>query len=95
MNPPSHRPVRFYQHTETPLERPVSVLDWIVTLIVLGIPVLNLILYLYWALSDTTAPSKRNYCRACILMFLFLLFLGGIFAALIALCGAAVHYQAR
>ena len=71
MKPPEHRPVRFHEfHVDRPSERPVSVSDWVVTILVLAIPLVNLILYVYWASSDTTAPSKKNYCRACIVLFL-------------------------
>lgn len=73
MRPPERRPVRFISREEAPAEisteKPVAVLDWVATIIVLGIPFLNMILYLYWAFGDTAAPSKRNYCRACILLF--------------------------
>jgi hypothetical protein len=86
MQPPSERPVRFHEY-RPPNQEPVSVIDWVATLLVLAIPLVNLILYLYWATSDFTAPSKKNYCRACILLFLiavglslvFGLLMGGLF----------------
>lgn len=86
MNPPSGKPVRFRQRSSRrdfqTEERPVSTLDWIVTLLVLGIPLVNLILYIHWALSDFTAPSKKNYCKACILLFCIGLGLWVLFAVL-------------
>jgi Kef-type K+ transport system membrane component KefB len=71
---------------DNPQEKPVSVGDWVLTLIVLGVPLLNLFFLFYWALSDSTARSKKNYCRACLLFFaiglivslLFLFAFGGL-----------------
>ena len=94
MNPPEHKPVRFRSCKPTPQETPVSIGDWVLTLIVLGIPVVNIILYVYWALSDSTAPSKKNYCRACILIVMILSATGllfGIIAAAFAAAFAAAH----
>jgi len=88
MNPPSGRPVRFYQYSsrhgsrQEKEEMPVSTGDWILTLLVLGIPILNIVLYIYWALSDSTAPSKKNYCKACILLFFIAVVLWILFAVL-------------
>jgi hypothetical protein len=67
-------------------ERPVSVGDWVLTLIIFSVPLLNIIFLLYWALSDSAAPSKKNYCRACLLFLaigvacglLFLFVFGGM-----------------
>jgi hypothetical protein len=45
---------------DTTEDKPVSVGDWILTFIVLGIPVVNLVLLLIWALGSTTHPSKKT-----------------------------------
>lgn len=62
--------------------QPVSLGDWIVTLIVLAIPLVGLIMLFVWALGGGANISKRNYCRA--VLILFLIIFGLLFAALMA-----------
>ena len=72
--------------------RPLSVGEWFVTILVLALPLINMVMYLYWAFADDVNENKKNFCRASLLWFvigvgLFLLatlVLGG-FAALIGL----------
>lgn len=58
-------------HQETDI---VSLGDWIVTLILIGIPGLNVIMLIYWSLNKKTKISKKNYARAS-LIFIFAAFL--------------------
>ena len=70
------------------LEKPVSVGDWILTLIIFCIPIVGFIMMLVWAFGGTSSVSKRNYCRAClffvilavVLSLLFLFVFGGLAA---------------
>jgi hypothetical protein len=48
--------------------RPVSMGNWMITLLVLAIPLVNIFMLFYWAFTSSTNPSKRTYCQA-ILMF--------------------------
>ena len=47
--------------------RPMSVGDWFVTLLILAIPIVNIIMYIVWAVSSTGNVNRRNFCRASIL----------------------------
>jgi len=47
----------------------ISVGDWIVTFIVLAIPLVNIGAILYWAFSGSANPSKRTYAQASLIMF--------------------------
>lgn len=38
--------------------------DWMITLLITGIPVLGLIMLFVWAFSKGKNPSKRNWARA-------------------------------
>lgn len=63
----------------------VSVGEWIVTFILMAIPVVNLILLFVWGFSDSTALSKKNYARAALILMavgiiIMILFWGSIFA---------------
>jgi hypothetical protein len=70
----------------------VSVLNWIVTLIVLAIPLVNLVMYLVWAFGGGTPRSKANYCRACIYLFLAGLVVAFLFMGLGGMQAAAPDF---
>jgi len=53
----------------------MSLGDWIITLVVLSIPVVGLIMMLVWAFSSGTNPNKANYCKAALIFFLILIVL--------------------
>ena len=46
--------------------RPLSVNEWFVTILILALPLVNVVMYLYWALADGVNVNKRNFCRASI-----------------------------
>jgi len=54
----------------SPAHDGVGVGEWFVTLLLLGIPVVNLILLLVWGFGGTTEPCKRNFCRAVLVFTL-------------------------
>ncbi len=56
-----------YQNAVAPA---VGLGEWIVTLIVLMIPLVNIIMLLVWAFSSGTNPSKANFCKAQLLFML-------------------------
>ncbi|MDO5073747.1 Uncharacterised protein [Neisseria animaloris] len=58
---------RVYQNAVAPA---VGLGEWIVTLIVLMIPLVNIIMLLVWAFSSGTNPSKANFCKAQLLFML-------------------------
>lgn len=64
-----------------------SVWGFIGTMIVGAIPLIGFILYLVWAFSSSTNLSKRNYCRAILLMQLFSLLATVIGAAILIASG--------
>ena len=72
------------------LQKPLTVGDWILTLIVLSIPVIGLVFLLYWALSSTSNVNRKNYCIAVLILAVILsaLFLGlffmGVFASMMS-----------
>ncbi|MCX6972559.1 MAG: hypothetical protein NTV93_20740 [Verrucomicrobia bacterium] len=52
---------------------PVTMGNWMLTMIVLAIPLVNLIMLFYWAFSSGTNPSKRTYCQATLMFGLLAL----------------------
>lgn len=61
--------------------RPMTVGNWIITLIILAIPLVNIIMLIIWAASGSTNSSKKSYAQAN-LIILAILFGLGILAAL-------------
>ena len=53
----------------------VSVSEWIVTIIITLIPIVNVVMYLVWAFGNSAKPSKANWAKAAIIVF------AGIFTA--------------
>lgn len=58
---------------------PMTVGDWLITIIILGIPLVGFIMLLYWSLSSTGNLNRRNYCLAtlvivAVILLLFILF---------------------
>jgi hypothetical protein len=63
-----------------------SVGDWMITLLILSIPLVNFIVLLVWAFSSGTDPIKANFSKAAliwllIIMLLYVLFLGALVGA--------------
>jgi hypothetical protein len=48
----------------------VSLGNWIVTLIVLAIPLVNIIMLFVWGFASGTNPNKQNFCRAMLIAYL-------------------------
>ncbi|MEN8797102.1 MAG: hypothetical protein ACN4GG_02485 [Akkermansiaceae bacterium] len=51
-----------------PQDFPLSVGDWILTILILAIPFLNIVLYLYWAFFSNGNQSRINFCRASVII---------------------------
>lgn len=64
------------QDTET-----MSVGDWMVTILILAIPLVNLVMYLVWAFSSTGNVNRRNFCRASLIWFCIVFVVALFFAA--------------
>ena len=47
--------------------RPLTVGEWFVTILVLGVPLVNIVMYFYWAFAGDVNLNKRNFCRASLL----------------------------
>jgi hypothetical protein len=61
-------------------EKPMSVGEWLITIIVLAIPVINIIFYLYWAFTSSGNLNRRNYCRAALIIVVIFLGIFVLFA---------------
>jgi len=63
--------------------------DWIITLLIMFVPIVNIVMPFVWAFGSATNPSKANFFKAQIIIaaigiILWFLFFGAIFASLMA-----------
>jgi heme/copper-type cytochrome/quinol oxidase subunit 2 len=64
----------------------VTVKEWVITMLILLIPVVNIVMTFVWAFGSNTKSSKANYFKASIILWLigialyFILMIMGIFS---------------
>lgn len=73
----------------------VSILDWVGTVLLMMVPCVGIIVYIVWAFSKDTKPSKANYCKAILIIYLALIVLYlVIIIAIVAIgIGSSVGYR--
>ena len=68
--------------------KPLTIGDWIVTQLILAIPLVGLIMLFVWGFDSGTHPSKKTYCQA-MLIFIGCIFALGIVIMIVALAVGA------
>lgn len=58
--------------------RPISTLNWMLTILCLSIPIVNIPFCLYWAFVPWVNPNKQNFCTALFFMFIFVIVGGAV-----------------
>ena len=88
--PQYHQPQQFNQQ-----QAPVMTIgDWIVTSIVLAIPLVNLIMAFVWGFGSNTNPNKANYCKAWLIFMAIVVALYILLVVFVIGAGAAAgRYQ--
>jgi Na+/H+-dicarboxylate symporter len=71
--------------------RLMTVGDWMITLLVLSLPLVNIVMLLVWAFSSGGNANRRNYCRATLLWFVIVATLSIIAFVVLAAMGWAVQ----
>ncbi len=64
---------------KTPQTYPTSIGNWIITLIVTMIPIVNIIMLFVWGFSRSTNPTKANWAKAALIMIAIWIVLGLLF----------------
>lgn len=72
--------------------QPLSVKDWMITILIAAIPVVGLIMLFVWGFGSSTQPSKANWAKATLIWMLIFIVLYIIFFAMFgaALMGGAM-----
>jgi len=52
---------------------PMSVKDWLVTLLLLAIPLVNMVLLIIWAFGDNANINKKNFSKAYLILMLIMM----------------------
>lgn len=60
-------------------QQPVSVGNWMLTILIMAIPLVNLIMLLVWAFSSGTPLSKSNWAKATLLWMVIMIVIGVLF----------------
>lgn len=76
-----------FQTMDKATEPIMSVKDWVITLIVLIIPLVNIIMLFVWAFGDGTTKTKSNFAKAQLIMFLIVIGLSILFSMLFVSLG--------
>jgi hypothetical protein len=66
----------------TYVDNDVSISEWVVTMLLMCIPIANIILLFVWAFDSSAKLSKSNWAKAS-LIFVGISFIVGIFCAII------------
>lgn len=59
-----------------PIKDNTTLGDWIVTYLLMMLPIANIVLLFIWAFGSTTGPSKKNWARATLIFMAIGLVLG-------------------
>ena len=70
---------------DLPQYTPISVGEWVITIIIIAIPIVGFIMLFVWGFGSNTQPSKANWAKATLIMIgisivLSFLFLGLLLA---------------
>lgn len=73
---------------------PLSMGDWILTILASYIPCAGIILYFFWAFNKNGNVNRRNFCRAQLIIMGAILIIYIVFLAIfgIAIIGEVSHY---
>lgn len=69
MNSPYHTPLPPAAGDEASAPE-MTVGDWLLTLVLMSVPLLNLVMLLVWAFDSRTNPNKANFCKAYLILML-------------------------
>ncbi|MEF9945942.1 MAG: hypothetical protein RR869_07960 [Lachnospiraceae bacterium] len=89
---PTTGPMNQYQEVED--TSPLSLGDWLLTILALMIPCAGIVLYFVWAFSKNGNVNRKNYCRAYLIVSAIGMILGLVLTIIfaVALVGSGQFY---
>jgi len=81
-----------------PTEDPVTIGDWLITILLTSIPIVNIVMLFVWAFGGNTKTSKVNWAKASLLwmvigIVLSILFFATILSAIAGLVHSGHHFD--
>jgi ABC-type multidrug transport system permease subunit len=76
---------------ETELEKPVGVGEWMLTTLVMMIPLVNIIMMFVWAFSSKTKKSKSNYFKATLIWMLIWIGVIAVISIALVIVGIIIY----
>ena len=77
-------------HQQAPV---VSIKEWLITNLIMMIPLVNIVMMLVWAFGSNTNPNKANYFKAALILFAIVMVIYLVLAVVIFGSVAANQYQ--
>ena len=77
-------------HQQAPI---VSVKEWLITNLIMMIPLVNIVMMLVWAFGSNTNPNKANYFKAALILFAIVMAIYLVLAVVFLGSIAANQYQ--
>lgn len=77
-------------HQQAPV---VSIKEWLITNLIMMIPLVNIVMMLVWAFSSNTNPNKANYFKAALILFAIVMVIYLVLAVVFFGSIAANQYQ--
>jgi hypothetical protein len=76
---------------EVELEKPVGVGEWMLTTLVMMIPLVNIIMMFVWAFSSKTKKSKSNYFKATLIWMLIWIGVIAVISIALVIVGIIIY----
>ena len=61
-------------------QKPLTVTDWIIVFLLIGLPILGIILVIYWSFGENVNINKKNFSKAMLILFVLTFMLAIVFA---------------
>lgn len=81
---PAPAPVNNTYNGLDPRDKPYSVGGWLLTMLIMVVPIVNIVMVFVWAFGSKTNKSKKNYFIAALIMAAIGIVLSIVFAATIS-----------
>ena len=72
-----------YNSFEPRRDEIVSIKEWLITILIMSIPIVNIVMIFVWAFGSGTKTSKANYFKATLIMFVIGAFIGILLYAIL------------